>query len=301
MTTGLQLALLAGALVALGLTVGVLQLMPSQPDLQDVVRRYSTSTTSAGPRVQPLSASTSVERLGLWGIAHLPAGWWGKTPTQALAIMQVPLHRHYGKKLRAALVGLALPPIVSYFLIVMGAPIPVLLPVGGSLALAAFLFFSPDLDVATAAKAARLEFNRSLGAYIDLVALERLAGTGSRQSMESAAAIGDSWVFQRVSEELSRSRWSGVPPWDALHALSLELGLPELDDLADIMRLTQEGTQVYSNLRARSSALRSAMLNDQRAKANSAVERMSIPMSMLGMVFMVILVAPSLLRIGLGG
>ena len=33
-------------------------------------------------------------------------------------------------------------------------------------------------------------------------------------------------------------------PWEALHGLAEELGLPELDDLADIMRLSgEEGAQ----------------------------------------------------------
>lgn len=300
MTTGLQLALLAGSLIALGLTLAALQFVPSYPDPQDVLRRYADTTVPAKSSGPP-AASNQTDLLGLWGIAHLPAGWWGKTPYKALALMQVPLHRHYGKKLLYGTVGLLLPPLLGYFLTVLGWPIPVLIPAAGSLALAVILFFSPDIDVAAAAKAARLEFNRALGAYIDLVALERLAGSGSRQSMEYAAEIGNSWVFRRLSEELSRSRWSGVPPWDALHTLADELGLPELDDLADIMRLSKEGTQVYNNLRARSSAMRSAMLNDQRAKANATVERMSMPMSMLGIVFMVILITPSLLRVMTGG
>ena len=118
--------------------------------------------------------------------------------------------------------------------------------------------------------------------------------------MELAAEVGDSWVFHRIGEELARSRWSGLAPWDALTALSDELGLPELDDLADIMRLSKEGSRVYSNLRARSGALRSAMLNEELAKANATGERMSMPMSLLGVVFMAILVAPQLLRV-MGG
>ena len=129
------------------------------------------------------------------------------------------------------------------------------------------------------------------------LALERNNGSGVRQAMESAAEVGDSWVFTRLSEELTRSRWSGQPPWDALHALADELGLPELDDFADIMRLSgEEGASVYTNLRARSAAMRTAMLNDEIAEANAVGERMTIPGSLLGVIFMALLVAPSLLR-----
>ena len=69
--------------------------------------------------------------------------------------------------------------------------------------------------------------------------------------MEVAADVGDSWVFRRLGEELARSRWSGLPPWEALQALSTELGLPELAILADIMRLSeQEVPRCTTNLRA---------------------------------------------------
>ena len=115
--------------------------------------------------------------------------------------------------------------------------------------------------------------------------------------MEAAAEVGDSWVFTRLSEELTRSRWSGLPPWDALHTLAEELGLPELDDFAAIMRLSgEEGAGVYATLRARSAAMRTAMLNDELAQANAVGERMSMPGSLLGVIFMALLVAPSLLR-----
>src|SRR3546814_2702739 len=95
--------------------------------------------------------------------------------------------------------------------------------------------------------------------------------------MESAAEVADSWVFRRLSEELGRSRCSGLPPWDALHELAEELGLPELEDFADIMRLSgEEGAAVYGNLRARSAAIRTAMLNAEVAQVNAVGERMTI-------------------------
>ena len=82
------------------------------------------------------------------------------------------------------------------------------------------MFLLPDYNVRDDAKKARAEFARALGAYIDLVALERHSGSGTRQAMEVAADVGDSWVFPRLGEELARSRWSGLPPWEALHTLA---------------------------------------------------------------------------------
>lgn len=59
------------------------------------------------------------------------------------------------------------------------------------------------------------------------------------------------------------------------------------------MRLSrEEGTATYATLRARSAA----MLNDASTEGNAAGERMSIPGSLLGVIFMAILLNPSLLR-----
>ncbi|ACZ32420.1 type II secretion system protein (plasmid) [Xylanimonas cellulosilytica DSM 15894] len=302
MTTGLQIALLGGALVGLGIALLVWRLTPARPDLADVIHRYSPEGVRG--RIATESATTSVtnstERLGVWALRRLPASWWGKTPTKELALLRIPLHRHYGSKVVFALLGLLIPPILGYACSVAGFPLPVLIPTAGSIALAVGLWFLPDYNVRDDARKARVEFGRALGAYTDLVALERLGGSGTRQAMELAAEVGDNWVFRRLSEELARSRWSGLAPWDAMHVLADELGLPELDDLADIMRLSKEGSQVYAQLRARSEGLRSAMLNAALGKSNAAGERMTIPMALLSIMFLVILITPSLLRL-MGG
>lgn len=300
MTTGLQLALLGGALLGGGVACLLWRFSPAEPDLADVVLRYSPEGVKARSAQASITATGTPDKLGIWAIKRFPTAWWGKTPTKELALLRIPVHRHYGKKVLYATTGLLIAPVLTYFFTVLGWSIPILIPVGGSIAMAIGMFLLPDMDVRTDARHARAEFTRALGAYTDLIALERIAGSGSRQAMELAAEIGDSWVFQRIGEELARSRWSGLAPWDSLHTLSGDLGLPELDDLADIMRLSKEGSQVYSNLRARSNALRAAMLNDELAKANATGERMSMPMALLGVVFMAILVAPSLLRV-MGG
>lgn len=300
MTTALQLSLVGGALMGLGVALLISRTLPAAPDLGDVLDRLSPRAHQ--PRKEALSGATqTTERLGLWALRAFPAQAWVATPTQALAILRISLARFYGEKVIFGLVGLMIAPLLTTLLAVLGLSIPLVVPVIGSLALGAVMFMLPDYNARDDAKKARAEFTRALGAYIDLVALERSGGSGTRQSMEFAAEVGDSWVFRRLGEELARSRWSGVSPWDALHGLAGELGLPELDDLADIMRLSgEEGAQVYQNLRARSAGLRSAMLNAELAKANEVGERMSIPMSLLGVIFLAILVAPALLRV-MGG
>ncbi|MFC8501033.1 type II secretion system F family protein [Pedococcus sp. NPDC057267] len=301
MATGLQLALVAGALVGLGVALLVWRLAPADPDLDDALQRLSPEHAKRRSVEATHTASDTRERLGVWGMKTLPAGAWGTIPVKELAILRMPISRYYGEKIMFALLGLAIPPLMTTFFTLLGARLPIFIPAVATLGLATVMFFLPNYNVRDDAKRARAEFSRALGAYIDFVALERYSGSGPRQAMEVAAGVGDSWVFRRLSEELARTRWSGLTPWDALHGLALELGLPELDDLADIMRLSgEEGAQIYRSLRARSSGMRSALLATEKGKANEVGEKMSIPMSLLGVIFLAILVAPALLRV-IGG
>ena len=301
-TTGLQLALLGGVLLGGGLAGLVWRLVPVYPHPGDVLDRLAPDAvrTSTASTDQP-SDDSLTDRLGRWGMKLLPRSVWGTPPRQELGLLRIPLARFYGDKLLYALVGLMIPPFLSTLFAVLGWRLPIVLPVGATLAMAVGMFFLPDYNVRDDAKKARVEFDRALGALTDLVALERNAGSGARQAMEVASSVGDSWVFRRLNEELALSAWTGEPPWDALKRLSGELGLPELGDVADMMRLGgEEGAQIYGQLRARSSSMRAAMLNDELAQANAVGEKMSIPMSLLGMVFLAILIAPALLRM-IGG
>lgn len=291
---GLQIMMASGALIGLGIVLLIARLLPAHPDAADALDRLAAKPATTRTATSP---STRTERLGTWAIRALPPSVWVRTPRRELALLRIPLARLYGEKILFALLGLVIAPLFSVFLSAIGLGLSYAIPVVGSLALAVVMFFVPNYNAIDDAKVARLEFSRALGAYTELVALERNNGSGVRQAMEAAAEVGDSWVFTRLAEELTRSRWSGLPPWDALHALADELGLPELDDFADIMRLSgEEGASVYATLRARSSAMRTAMLNDEVTAANAVGERMSIPGSLLGVVFMGLLLTPSLLR-----
>ena len=298
MITGLQLALVAGALLGGGAALLVWRFAPVHPDPADALRRLSPDRDEGRGPTSDLGGGSVADRLGRWGVRALPQALWGRPLAQELALVRIPVTRFYGEKLLFAVVGLVAAPLLSVLFTVLGWQLPVLLPVGGTIVLAAGLFMLPNYNVRDDARRARTEFARTLGAYTDLVALERNSGAGPRQALESAAAVGDGWVFRRLREELAYSSWSGEQPWDALRRLSYELGVTELADLGDIMRLSgEEGAQVYGQLRSRSSAMRAAMLNDEVAAANAVGERLSIPMSLLGVIFLVILVTPALLRV----
>ena len=301
MTSTLQLSLLAGGVVGLGLAFLLWRFAPAQPDLGDTLDRLSPERSLALP-VGAASAGTRKDRLGLWVMRRLPLAIWGAVPRRELAMVRMPLHRFYAEKTLYAAIGLIFPPVTVAILAVLGLQLPIAIPLIGSISLAVLMSFVPNYNVRSDAAAAREEFRRALGAYIELVALERNTGAGPRQALEYAAEVGDSWVFQRIAEELARSRWSGVTPWESLTALSAELELPELADLSDIMRLSgEEGAAVYQTLRARSSAMRSAQLSTELGKSNAVNERMSAPVAALAIIFMLILIGPAVLRIFFAG
>ena len=296
MNAGLILALTGGGLVGLGLAALLFALLPApHVDLADAVARVGRRPT-AGVRHPGADNRSVKDRLGNWAMRALPAAAWVRTPHRELALLQMPLERFYGEKVTLSLVGVVAPPTLITLFRYLGLDIPFQVTPVLSVAAGVFLFFYPNLDAVEQAKKARIEFRRALGAYIDLVALERLNGAGALQAMESAAEVGRSWVFRRLSEDLTRSRWSGVPPWDSLESLAADLGLPELDDFADIMRLSgEQSTAVYDPLRARADSMRSALLTDELAQANAVGERMGIPGAVLGAIFMALILTPMLL------
>lgn len=299
MTTGLQLALLGGLCLGAGIAALVWRLVPAQPDALDVAVRMAPGTrTSVSATAVDATAGGVPERLGRWGMKTLPARVWGTVPSQQLALLRMSLVRFYGEKLTFALLGLMIPPLLSSLALIAGVTVPVVLPVAAGLALAGVMFFIPDYNVRDDAAKARTEFTRALSAYVELVALERNAGSGTRQAMEAAARVGDSWVFARLGEELAFSRWTGEAPWDALNRLAAEVGVVELSDVADILRLSgEEGSQVYTQLRARAASMRAALQNQELAHANAVGEKLTMPMSALGIVFLTILIVPALLRV----
>jgi len=159
-------------------------------------------------------------------------------------------------------------------------------------------FVSPDLAVRARARGAREAFRHAVGAYLDLVALERAADGGPAEALHRAAAVGQAWTFVRIQEALDRARLSGEPPWAALAALAAEMGVDDLRDLADIIALAgDDGAAVYDTLVAKAAGLRARALADAEAEANAASERMTLPAVLLGLGFLILVCYPGLARV----
>lgn len=290
-----QIALLAGAVAGLGLWLTIREFIPAQPSLTGALDRL-------GPQ-RPIQVTTTTElglqdRIGMWVHTHTTLSQLVSVPTKDLAVLRIPTHQLVGEKILAALIGLLFPPVAVMLFALLGVNLGVPATAGACLVLAGVFFVLPDVRVRADAKKARAAFARAVGAYIELVALNRNGGGGTYKSLEDAAKIGRSWPFERIREEITRTRLAGQPPWSGLQQLSYELDVPQLGDLADIMRRAGTNSeQVHDALRARARSFRIELLIEEQAKGNGDTVQMSVPLAVLALLFLVLLAAPLALRL----
>ena len=190
---------------------------PTWPTPCTGCRRSRPAAASRPYRVRLIAGSGS----GVWALKTLPAAAWARTPTRELALLRIPLARFYGEKVLYA-AGRAVPshrccPPCCYLL---DLPLPVVVPVVATLGLATVMFWLPDSMSATTR---RRRGPSSPARWAPTSTWSRWNGTAAAapgRRWRWPPTVGDSWVFRRLGEELARSRWSGLPPWEALHTLA---------------------------------------------------------------------------------
>lgn len=289
-----QMALIPGIIAGIGLALVIAELMPRQPKLADAIARLGTTTSA------PVQAQIDLEsRVGTWVHSRLPDLPGFTIPTKDLALVGQSVNSFLFLKTRNALLLLILPAVIGVLAQAVGfgaIAFPALL---FGLPLAVVGWTGPDRDLKKKAGEAREEFARAVAVYLELVAAERKRGAPAAHALETAAAVGRSWVFVRIREELRRARFAGIPPWEALNNFSEEISVPELADVAKIIRLSGEsGAAVYETLRQRGRSLRVQLLNAEQTHANEVSEKMtSLPLAALAIVFCGIILTPLLLTL----
>jgi hypothetical protein len=283
--------LIIGGTVGLALVWIVAELSPRHPKLSAALENLGTvevDTSKADFRAQ-LGRLMQRGVLSKFGVNK-----------KDLALVGATSEQHSANQALMGILGLVIPPAFgTVFVLILGLPAPILifsLPV--SLGLAVLLMWATNLTITQKAAEARQEFARAVATYIELVAAERKRATAATIALEHAADVADSWVFVRIRQELQLARYKGQRPWDALKQFSKEIGVPELSDLADIMRLAgAEGASVYEPLRARGKGLRVQLLNEARSRANADSERITMPMALMGLIFIALIATPPLFKL----
>lgn len=296
----IQIALIVGAFTASGLAIILLRLIPADPDLRSFLADLSPTDT---PPDTPTSSGgvTGSDRVGLWITRTLHTSWLNP-PAADLAILRKPLYQFWGEKVTFALAGLLLPLALSALAAVVSAftgfSIPLYVPIVATIACAVGFSFIPDYNVRSDAATARFTFRQTLAVYVDLVSMQRRTNAQPRQAMEVAAAAADAWALHRIREVLLRSTVTGDFPWDALADLGAQIAVPELVEVADIMRLAgNDDAAVFRQLRACAASLRDRLRNEELTRANAAGVRLAIPVTLLGALFILLPSAPVILRL----
>jgi hypothetical protein len=108
--------------------------------------------------------------------------------------------------------------------------------------------------------------------------------------------VGESWVFHRLKDTLDHACWAGIPPGESLRKLGKEIRVSALGELGDIIGLSSnEGAGIYRILRAKATSIHEGLLLQDLNAAHEANEKLSLPVSLLGVIFLAVLMGPALL------
>lgn len=296
----LALSLSVGGLVGLGVVALVVAMVPAVPDLATTLDRLDGRSLDRSAQRLPAVAEGAprLERAGAWLATHLP---YGPTSAQmtALRLKGMSIAQFFAEKLILALVCAAVPSLVGT-VFTMGLHTPVWVPAGAAMVGVVIGWFLPDLQLRGSVGRARADAGEALFTFFDLVTLERLANLSGTQALHSAASLSDATLFVSIRAALERARLEQQPPYHELKRLADELRLPELADIADVMRLDETGAALSGALRARVKELRDAHLTQAKIDANAVSERMTIFMVVPALVFGLIFLVPPLLRLVAG-
>ena len=180
----------------------------------------------------------------------------------------------------------------------VGAGLPVGAPLVVAVLLATALFFLPDLEAKTDAARRRAEFRHSLGAYLDLVALEMAARAAPAEALPAAAKIGTGWPLALIRDTLYRATRAGRDPWAALSDLGRRIGVTELRDLGQLVSLVaHDGARVRSTLTARAHTMRRHELANLQGEAGKADQSMQMAQVLIGLGYLLFIGYPAIVAV----
>jgi hypothetical protein len=291
------IALGLGAGLGIGFWALIVGAFPPRPPLGAVLARVTASPPARVPLpILPTEDMGWAAWLGrplvtLLRALGLPRG----SLLGDLAVIGRPVSTHLAWQASCALAGFLAPVAAQLLLTVSGVSVGVIAPVLAALVGAGLGFLTPTLRVRNEAKRRRAGFRHALSAYLDLVGITLAGGAGVDSALRESVAIGHGWAFSQLRRALDTARLTRTTPWAALRQLGDELGVSELSELAASVSLAgTEGAKVRASLAAKAAALRTHQITDAEADAHAATERMSLPVMVLFLAFLIFLGFPAL-------
>lgn len=244
---------------------------PARPTLADaasLLHARATGTVALDGRSRWWSY---VQALGLDGF--LPVA------SSDLRILGMTTEQLLLRRVLFALLGLVGPLVAATALLsTRGIAVPAGPCAALAIVLAVLGFVLPGLIAASDAKSRRYSFQFSLSAFLDVIDISLAVGRSIEKALHTAARGGTNWAFAELTAALRRSEQRGEPLWVGLDRLGGELDVPALQELADNLALAGEnGARVRGTVARMAEFLRGECLQDARAAAKSASERLAMP------------------------
>jgi Flp pilus assembly protein TadB len=286
-----------GAGLGIGLWALLVGVFPPRPALGAVLARVSAPPAPAP--ILPAEGSGWAAWLGGPFVAPLQAlGLPGVRLVRDLAVIGRPVSTHLAQQASGAIAGLLAPVLAQLLLTVGGLSLGAAPPVVAALVLAVLGFLTPHLQAHAEAKRRRVGFRHALSAYLDLVGITLAGGAGVDSALRDSVDIGGGWAFAQIRRALDTARLTRTTPWATLGRLGDELEVSELSELAASVSLAgTEGAKVRASLAAKASALRTHQITDTEADAQAATERMSLPVMVLFLAFLIFIGYPALTQV----
>lgn len=284
-----------GAGAGVGLLIVLRAVFPRPVPLATVLASLDRpAPVSAMPGGSALEATLGRLALRVTGAFGVDAG----TRTVELQLADRTPARHGLDKLVGTIAGAGVPLLVGVALSSIGLLLPVAGILGFAIAGAVAGWVLPDVTLREDAAKRRKAFRHALSSYLDLVNVIIAGGGGIQTALYTAAEAGDGWAFAAIRRALDRARLTNRSPWATFAELAEELDVPELAELAASVALAgSQGARIRASLAAKADTLRGHQVAETEAAAESATERMTIPVAVLLFGFLVFVAYPAVQQI----
>ncbi|MGL5811289.1 MAG: type II secretion system F family protein [Nocardioides sp.] len=304
-------ALACGAVVGLGVFVLIRAFSSPAPGVASMLARIDRGQRSLSPhtatpfelgelggglerRARGLHAILA-ERLELVAIDR---GWDLGRRRADLALMGRTSGGHLALQALTGCGLLLVGPVVWSVLLIAGVPLSPALPALGAVSLGVVGFFLPDLALRSEAAARRRDFQRSVGVFLDLVAMNLAGGRGLPEALLAAATVGDHWSMVRIRQALANARLYGTTPWRALGDLGREIGVEELEELSGALVLAaDDGAKIRRSLVARAATLRRRELTAAEGEEGEKSQSMLVAQMLISTAFLIFLGYPAVAQL----
>ncbi|MEU7642111.1 type II secretion system F family protein [Streptomyces sp. NPDC039016] len=295
-----MIVMVLGALFGAGATALVYGLRPPRPALADVLAGLNASVPPAHSPGRDAGEMEWSTRLGRRAVPLVRAlGFPTKSLRADLAVCGTAEEQHLAGKAACAMTGLVAPWAVAV-LLRLGADVAAgwWVPLAGSLALAAGLFFVPDLGLRRQAEQRRREMRHTLSLVLDLTVIALAGGAGVQQALTQAIAAPQGWAAGTLRHTLHVAQLTRTSPWSHLGELGRQVGVSDLVELASTLSLAgSEGAKVRGSLGAKARAMRRRRVAEADGAAQAATEQMSLPVVGLFAAFLLLIGYPALAHV----